>query len=155
MYQAARTTKKDNSPMARKTGSKRPQKKAGKKNAAGIDPNLYVTTGLPKPIPKAIKIGKTSARYEIILMNLGSHAFTTQKLEFKASRNIARAWTEAVRIRDLLVSAGNKRKRDFKIIAFGVKGALTAYQQEYAIKITEDCDSLRQAVKQIIQRGVE
>ncbi|HWY34879.1 MAG TPA: hypothetical protein VNX68_09545 [Nitrosopumilaceae archaeon] len=122
-----------------------------KKNAAGIDSKLYRTTGLPKKqVPKLIR---DRTKYEMILLCLNTRQpFTTQKLAFNASRNIAKAWQEAMEIRRLLVRVGDFKLRDIKIIAFGVIGALAAYQQEYHIKINRDSKVLAIAIQQIKRR---
>lgn len=107
-----------------------------------------------KTIPKQL-ISKPLdvIKYEMLLLNNSSRTgFVTQKLQFKAHRNIAKAWLEAVELRRLLISVGNFKAKELKIIAFGVVGAFAAYQTENHIKITYDAAVLKKTVSKILKQ---
>jgi hypothetical protein len=104
-----------------------------------------------KIIPKILRQKTNLIKYEMLLCRIARVAFVTQRLEFNASRNINKAWQEAQALRLLLVRVGDFKRRDIKIIAFGLKGALQAYQTEYRIKLTHDPASLQAAVGKLIK----
>jgi hypothetical protein len=79
--------------------------------------------------------------------------YTTTRLWFKGTRNINRAWQAAQELRLLLIRAGNYRRRDMQILAFGVAGALQAFNAEYHIKISTERKVIEQAIAQITRRS--
>jgi hypothetical protein len=113
---------------------------------------LYATTGYTRPQGIIRQIKKQT--YEMIMLwRDGSRPFATQRLEFKAGNSLASGWREANKIRDLLIGAGGFRRRDMKLIAVSMAGALVAYQDEYRIKVTADRQELRRTIRKVLSRG--
>jgi hypothetical protein len=94
--------------------------------------------------------------YEMIMLWRSQRTpFSTQRLEFKAGNSLASGWREANHIRDLLISAGGFRRRDMKLIAVSMAGALSAYQDEHLIKVTADRQELRRMIRKVLNRRLE
>jgi len=115
---------------------------------------LYATTGYTRPQAALRQIKKQT--YEMIMLWRSQRTpFATQRLEFKAGNSLASGWREANHIRNLLISAGGFRRRDMKLIAVSMAGALSAYQDEHLIKVTADRQELRRMIRKVLNRRLE
>jgi hypothetical protein len=106
------------------------------------------TPAKPKPLDK-----KNRRRYEMILAWFTSRQpMHTQKLMFDAGLAFKDGYQEAIAIRRLLISAGDFKNSDAKIIAVNVLGALERFQKEqgfYFQKQQKEIDAMVKAAKKL------